>query len=216
MSDWNYGRPKDERYEAPRPSWPDGTTYPYPLPFPLPQAVDDDEIGPAIGVTAPAGSNPPADGRGRADRAAEEPLHYERDPFDMTAPQPAVPPYSPSYPWPPAPYPAGLRDPGGAEDPADPGGDREHAGRRWLIPAALVTGAAAVGAVALVMMTGGQPGTPGKGAIASPSAMPSMAVVRVSKSPSSLVPPSLVSFVCLAERPDRGTAHPHAGPDGTR
>jgi hypothetical protein len=192
MSDWNYGRPTDERYEAPRPSWPDGTTYPYPLPFPLPQAVDDDEIGPAIGVTAPAGSEPPAPDRvgdswaddAWASDVAGEPVRYERDPFDTTAPQPAVPPYGPSYPWPPAPYPAGLRGPQDAEDPADPGGGRGHAGRRWLIPAALVAGGAAVGAVALVMMTGGQPGTPGKGALASPSAMPSMAVVRVSKSPS--------------------------------
>ncbi len=203
MSDWNYGRPKDERYEAPRPSWPDGTTYPYPLPFPLPQAVDDDEIGPAIGVTAPAGSKPPVDGRGGdgwggdgwggdgwGGDVAEEPVRYERDPFDTTAPQPTVPSYSPSYPWPPAPYPAGLRGPQDAEDPGDPGDGRERAGRRWLIPAALVAGGVAVGAVALVMMTGGQPGTPGKGALASPSAMPSMAVVRVSKSPSSSSSPS--------------------------
>src|SRR5579864_1561366 len=108
MSDWDYSRPADERYDAPRPSWPDGTTYPYPLPFPLAQALDGDE---------PAG---------RTDGS--------------------------SYPWPPAPPPAWLRDRQSAGDPPGTGSRREHGGRRWLIPAGLVAGAAALGG-AVVLLT---------------------------------------------------------------
>jgi hypothetical protein len=133
MSDWNYGRPADERYDARRPSWPDGTTYPYPLPFPLAQAVAGDETG------------------------SES-----------------------SYPWPPAPPPSWVRDRHDAGDPASAGGGREHGARRWLIPAGLVAGAAALGGAA-VLIAGGHP-APGTTSVIPPSMTPSMAV-RVTKSP---------------------------------
>src|SRR5579863_8561191 len=100
MSDWDYGRPVDERHDTPRPSWPDGTTYSYPLPFPLPQAVDD-ATGPATGFKAPAGSAPPEDDRGWGGGAAPEPPARERDAFDETSPLPAASQYGSSYPWPP-------------------------------------------------------------------------------------------------------------------
>jgi hypothetical protein len=182
MSDWDYGRPTDDRHDAPRPSWPDGTSYPYPLPFPLAQAVDE-EIGPGHGFESPAESRPPGDARRRDQGTAQEQFRYERDQFDVTAPQPAVPPDGKHYPWPPAPYPAGLSDTSDPVDPADSRGGGADAGRRWLIPAGVVAGAAAVGAAA-VLLTGAHPSAPGAGRPASPSAMPSMAVVRVSKSPS--------------------------------
>ena len=137
MSDWDYSRPADERYDAPRPSWPDGTTYPYPLPFPLAQALDGDE---------PAGR-----------------------------------PDGSSYPWPPAPPPAWLRDRQGAGDPPSTGGRREHGGRRWLIPAGLVAGAAALGGAA-VLLTSGHP-APATTRVIPPSTTPSMVVTRATKSP---------------------------------
>ncbi|MGH3248295.1 MAG: hypothetical protein ACRDOI_19130, partial [Trebonia sp.] len=113
MSHWDSGRTADERPDAPRPSWPDGTTYPYPLPFPLAQAVGADDGG-----WPPGENGPPDDGRGGA-----------------AIPQPAVPP---GDPWPPAPRPAYLRDAGQDAGPGtDPGG-RGPGGRRWLIPAAIV------------------------------------------------------------------------------
>jgi len=60
MSDWDYGRSAGEQFDAPRPSWPDGSTYPYPLPFPLDQAVmDDDDITRADDSGPPAPSGPP-------------------------------------------------------------------------------------------------------------------------------------------------------------
>jgi len=188
MSDWDYGRPTDEQYQVPRPSWPDGTSYPYPLPFPLAQAVDDDplaqavddETGPARGFATPAGGWPPVGGRPE-NNAAREPVPDERDQFAATAPQPAVRPPGAYHPWPPAPRPAWL---GNAPDPGDPpapGSHRKQAGRRWLIPAGVVAGAAGLGAVA-VLVTGGHPSATGASGAASPSATPSMAV-RVSKSP---------------------------------
>ena len=109
MSDWDYGRPTGDQHAAPRPSWPDGTTYPYPLPFPLAQALDGDETRAADGFTS-SESRPPGAGRGGDEGAAREPLTTATDQFDATAPQPAVPPYRSSYPWPPAPPPAWLRD----------------------------------------------------------------------------------------------------------
>ena len=139
MSDWD-SRPTGERYDAPRPSWPDGATYPYPLPFPLAQAVDDDELESADD--------------GQPDRS--------------------------SYPWPPAPPPAWLGDRQGAGDPPGKGGrHREHAGRRWLIPAGIVAGAAALGGVA-VLMTGGHP-APATTRVIPPSMTPSMMVTRATK-----------------------------------
>src|SRR6202035_4220440 len=108
MSDWDYGRPTDDQHDAPRPSWPDGTTYPYPLPFPLAQALDGDEMGAADGFTSPE-SGPPGAGGGGDHEAAKDPLRTGTDQFDATMPQPAVPPYRSSYPWPPAPPPAWLR-----------------------------------------------------------------------------------------------------------
>ena len=184
MSHRDSGRSADGQHDAPRPSWPDGTTYPYPLPFPLAQALDGHEIRAADGLTSPAESGPPGAGRGGDDGAARDPLTSEPDQFDATAPQPAVPPYRSSYPWPPAPPPAWHRDAQSTGDPADSGGGRQHAGRRWLLPAGLAAAAAGVGAAA-VLMTGGHPSAPATGSPASPSVMPSMAVVRAGKSPGS-------------------------------
>jgi hypothetical protein len=141
MSDWDDSRLADERYDA-RPSWPDGTTYPYPLPFPLAQAVDGDELESAEGGQ----------------------------------------PHRSSYPWPPAPPPAWLTDRQGAGDPPGKGGrHREHGGRRWLIPAGVVAGAAALGGVA-VLMTGGHP-APATTRVIPPSMTPSMMVTRATKAP---------------------------------
>src|ERR1700736_5004449 len=181
MSDWDYGRPTDDQHHAPRPSWPDGTTYPYPLPFPLAQALDGDEIRAADGFTSSA-SRPPGAGRGGDEGAAKEPLTTATDQFDATAPQPAVPPHRSSYPWPPAPPPAWLRDAQRNGDQADSGGGRRRAGRRWLLPAGLAAGAAGLGAAA-ALMTGGQQRAHATGSPASPSAVPSMAVMRAGKSP---------------------------------
>lgn len=182
MSHRDSGRSADGQHDAPRPSWPDGTTYPYPLPFPLAQALDGDEIRAADGFESPAGSGPPGASRGGGDGAAREPLTSEPDQFDATAPQPTVPPYRSSYPWPPAPPPAWLRGAQGTGDPADSGGRRRHAGRRWLLPAGLAAGAVGLGAAA-VLMTGGHPSAPATGSPASPSVVPSMAVVQAGKSP---------------------------------
>jgi hypothetical protein len=60
MSDWDYGRPADERNDTSRPSWPDGTSYPYPLPFPLAQALDADELGSADGSVSSQPSGRPS------------------------------------------------------------------------------------------------------------------------------------------------------------
>jgi hypothetical protein len=179
MSDWDYGRPADERYDARRPSWPDGTTYPYPLPFPLAQAVNGDEIGSANGFASPPDSGPPDDQDGDI-RTPQEPLTRETDQYAAVSSQPSVRPYESSYPWPPAPRPSWLRDRQDAVDSASTGGGRRHGGLRWLIPAGLAAGAAALGGAA-VLMTGGHPAPAATGVIP-PSMTPSM-VVRVTKSP---------------------------------
>ena len=186
MSDWKYGRPADERYDAPRPSWPDGSTYPYPLPFPLAQAVDDDEMGFAGGFASPPVSGPPGD-RGGGDPTPTEPLTRVPDQYaaDQYAAMSSQPDES-SVPWPPAPFPSWLKDRQGTGDPANADGGREHGGRehggrRWLIPAGLVAGAAAVGGAA-VLMTGGHPAPAVTNAI-TPSMTPSMVMARPTKSP---------------------------------
>jgi hypothetical protein len=178
MSDWNDGRPADERYDAPRPSWPDGTTYPYPLPFPLAQAVAGEEMGSADGFASPPGSGPPGD-LGDDDRTPPEPLTREPDQYAAVSSQPSGRPYESSYPWPPAPLPSWLRDRQAAGDPASAGGGREHGGRRWLILAGLVAGGAALGGAA-VLVTGGHP-APAATSVIPPSMTPSM-VVRATKS----------------------------------
>jgi hypothetical protein len=64
MSHWDSGRPADGQYDAPQPSWPDGTSYPYPLPFPLSQALDaEDELWLADGLRAPGEGGQPGDSR---------------------------------------------------------------------------------------------------------------------------------------------------------
>jgi len=148
MSDWDYGRSAGGQFNAPRPSWPDGSTYPYPLPFPLDQAVMDDDIPPADDSGPPAASGPP---------------------------------YGSHYPWPPAPHPAWLTGTQELEDTTDLGGGRKHAGRRALMPAVLLAGAAALGATAVLMIGGHRGGPSGH---ASSSAMPSMEAARSSNSPS--------------------------------
>ena len=72
MSDWDAGRRADGQFDTPRPSWPDGTTYSFPLPFPLPQAVDADDADwwPADVPGAPRDGErrPPGGGDGPAAR----------------------------------------------------------------------------------------------------------------------------------------------------
>ena len=89
MSDWDSGRPAYGQQDATRPSWPDGTTYPYPLPFPLAQALDtDDEVRPADERRPPgdgrhrSGSWSLEDGQGGDERAPLLPFTYESDDFD--------------------------------------------------------------------------------------------------------------------------------------
>jgi hypothetical protein len=179
MSDWDYGRPAGERYDALRPSWPDGTTYPYPLPFPLAQAVDDDDAGSADGFASPPVSGP-SDNQGGSDRTPVEPLTREPDQYAAMSSQPYGRPYGSSYPWPPAPPPSWLGDDQVAGDPANAGG-REHGGRRWLVLAGLVAGAAALGGAA-VLLAGGHP-APTATSVIPPSMTPSMVVVRAPKPP---------------------------------
>jgi hypothetical protein len=164
MSDWDSGRGADGQFETPRPSWPDGTTYSYPLPFPLPQAVeaDDTDWWPA---DVPG---PPCEGEGRPPGGGDDGDDGAGDQSGATAPQPAVPPGPGDYPWPPAPYPTGLRVTiGNPGDWPDPGGGRGR--RRWLIPGGIAAGAAVVGAAA-VLLTGTHPGGRGGGDLAAPSA----------------------------------------------
>ena len=179
MSDWNYGRPANERYGARRPSWPDGTTYPYPLPFPLAQAVAGDEMGSAGGFASPPASRPPDD-QVDDDRPPTQPLTREPDQYAAGSSQPPGRPYESSYPWPPAPPPSWARDRQDAGDPASAGGGREHSGRRWLILAGLVAGAAAVGGAA-VLVTGGHP-APAVTNVIPPPMTPGM-TVRATGSP---------------------------------
>src|ERR1700722_16172925 len=142
MSHWDSGLPADGQHDVPRPSWPDGLTYP----FPLPQAAGADDGGP--------------DGD---DRTAPYPLTYERDEFFASSAPPAAPPRESYHPWPPAPYPAFLRN--AARDPgeqADSGGGRAPRGRGWLVLAGIVVVAATVGAGA-VLLQGGHSAARGPG-----------------------------------------------------
>lgn len=195
MSDWDSGRLADGQRETRRPSWPDGSTYPYPLPFPLAQALDeDDEMWSADERWSPGQggypdvSPPPGGGAdGGEEEAAPYPFAYERDDFDATFTQSAVPTEESYYPWPPAPYPAGLKSaPQDRGQPTDSGGERRDGGRRWLVTAGIVAGTAAVGAAA-VLLTGGHHGTQRAGGPVTPSAK------------ASLVPPA------------KGSAAPSAG-----
>jgi len=162
MSDWDYGRPADERYDASRPSWPDGTSYPYPLPFPLAQALDADELD---------ADELDADELGSAGGSAP--------------PRPSGRPHGSSYPWPPAPPPSWFSDRTSARDdardPSNAGGGRERGGRRWLIPAGLVAVAATLGGAAV--LTIGRHPAPGATSVIPPSATPGMVVARASGSP---------------------------------
>jgi hypothetical protein len=142
-------------------------------PFPLPQAAGADDGGP--------------DGD---DRTAPYPLTYERDEFFAPSAPPAAPPRESYHPWPPAPYPAFLRN--AARDPgerADSGGRAPRA-RGWLVLAGIVAVAATVGASA-VLLKGGHPGAHGPGDLAAPAAPPAIAAtptmaatMRASVSPS--------------------------------
>jgi hypothetical protein len=193
MSDWDYGRPADGRYDAPQPSWPDGTTYPYPLPFPLAQAVDDDDMAFVDGYESPTQVGPPGEAWGDeawGDEAAPEPPAPADDQFAATSTQAAVPRDGSSYPWPPAPPPAWLGDSQAPAEPEEPGGRREHGGRRWLLPAGLVAGAAALGAAAVLMTVGHRSAPAAGGGKASPSVIPSMAVMGTGKSPAPVKSPA--------------------------
>jgi hypothetical protein len=192
MSHWDSGRPADGQYDAPQPSWPDGTSYPYPLPFPLSQALDaEDELWLADGLRPPGErghpgeSLSPGDGRDGDERAAPYPPASERVQFDVTLTQPvAAPPPESGHPWPPAPYPAFLRGaaPGTGERTGS-GNGRETGRRRWPIVAGIVAGAGAVGAAA-VLLTGSHPRTAGTGDLAAPSATPTRAAtMRAAASP---------------------------------
>jgi hypothetical protein len=186
MSDWDLGRPAAGHFDVPRPSRFDGATYPYPLPYPLAQALETEDAAPPL-----AGGQSPADGGypcpgglpgGRRNGAADTappPVTSARDQFRATGPQPTTPPES-YYPWPPAPYPFRLREAASSEERTDSGG--RGGGGRWLIPAGIVAGTATAGALA-VLLTWGQPSSPGPGGLAAPPATATIAV-RVSTRPS--------------------------------
>jgi hypothetical protein len=206
MSDWDSGRPAYGQHDAPRPSWPDGTTYPYPLPFPLAQAVDtDDGIWSADERQSqgdsgqPGGWGQPGDGwspaGGRDGDEGASPLTYESDQFDRgyeadqfdaTLTQPAVPlgegyltPPRQSYPWPPAPNPEYLAAARDTEETADSSG-RGRGGRRWLLPAGVVAAGAAVGAAAVLLTGSHHPSARGTGGgSAAPATTPKMAAPEV-------------------------------------
>ena len=180
MSHWDSGRPTDGQYDAPQPSWPDGTSYPYPLPFPLSQALDaEDELWLADGLRSPGERGQPGESRypGESrpagysrdgdERGAPYPPAGERVPFDVTLTQPvAAPPPESSHPWPPAPYPASLRGAApGTGERTGAGDGRGHGGRRWPILAGIVAGAGAVGAAA-VLLTGSHSRSAGTGDLA--------------------------------------------------
>jgi hypothetical protein len=199
MSHWDSGRPADGQYDAPQPSWPDGTSYPYPLPFPLSQALDaEDELWLADGLRPPGErghpgeGRPPGDSRYGDERAAPYPPAGERVQPDVTLTQPvAAPPPESSHPWPPAPYPASLRGaaPGTGEGTGS-GNGREHGSRRWPVLAGIVAGAGAVGAAA-VLLTGSHSSTKGTGDLAAPSSKPTMAAtMRAAASPTTSASPS--------------------------
>jgi hypothetical protein len=171
MSHWDSGRPAHGQHDVPRPSWPDGMTYP----FPLPLAVGaDDEIWLAGG--SPGGGWPPDDdGLDDDEHTAPYPLTYERDEFFGPPSPPPAPPRESYHPWPPAPYPAFLRN--AAQDTrgrTDSGAGREPRGRRWLVLAGIVVAAATVGASA-VLLKGGHPAAQGPGDLAAPAATPAIA-----------------------------------------
>ena len=176
MSDWDSGRPADGQRDTRRPSWLDGSTYPYPLPFPLAQALDDGETwSPDENWLAGEGTGP--------DETAppDDSFAYERDEFDAPPTQPDLPPQEFNrppresyYPWPPAPYPVGPGSTRDTGEPGDSGGGRRDSGRRWVITAGIVAGTAAVGAAA-VLLTGGHPGTQRAGGAVKPSVKASVA-----------------------------------------
>ncbi len=101
--------------------------------------------GPMAAATA---RPPPRPGRDR-------PVRREAPPLDKVPP----PGWS-SYPWPPAPYPAASGTPSWARGTRQTSDGRGPGRRRWLLPAGIAAGAAAVGAAA-VLMTGGHPAARG-------------------------------------------------------
>ena len=143
---------------------------------------------------------------------AREPLISEPDQFDATTPQPSVPLYRLRFPWPPAPLPAWLRGAQGTGDPADSGGGRQHACRRWLLPAGLVTAARRPGRRGRADDRGpsertghGQPGLAVRGAQHDGGAGGQVPEAGAERAPSAAPSPS-----------PPGTAHPGAGQGGRR
>jgi hypothetical protein len=163
MSHWDSDRPADGQHDVSRPSWPDGMTYPFPLPL---EVGPDDEIWLADGRQSA--------GPGGDDGTAPYPLTYERDEFFAPPSPPAAPPRESYHPWPPAPYPAFLRN--AAQDTRERTGSdgRAPRGRRWLVLAGIVVAAATVGASA-VLLKGGHPTAQGTGGLAAPAATPTIA-----------------------------------------
>ena len=157
MSDWDSGRPSAGHFDVPRPPWLDGATYSYPLPFPLAQALEDDEKPPpAAGAPGPGEGELPDIGR----PPWEIPPAGWADQFAAPPPDPATArePY----------YPAALRGAAadGQETPdwAAAVGRHRRGGRRWLVPAGVVTGAAVAGAAAIALTGGHRSVPPGAGA----------------------------------------------------
>jgi hypothetical protein len=184
MSDWDSGRPSAGHFDVPRPPWLDGATYPYPLPFPLAQALEDDE-------EPPPAAGQPGTGEGELRDIGHPP--WEIPPAGWyslpTAPAPEPPAGDPYYPD----YPASLRGGGaGGKEWTAPGGRHRRGGRRWLVPAGVLTGAAVVGAAA-ILLTGNHRSAQHAGvagpASAAPTATARMAV-RVAAKPSSSQSPS--------------------------
>jgi hypothetical protein len=162
------GRPAHEGWSpdrrwSPAPDWPPAGDGPADEGWPGDDGWDDDE------------------------GTAQYPLTYERDDFAVADPQPAATAREPLEPWPPATYPAELRD----EDPADwADGATRRGARRWLLPAVVMVAGAAVGAAA-VLLTSGHPGTrggQGAGGPVAPPAPPSAA--RSTPASAAMAPPA--------------------------
>ena len=187
----DFGRPADEEHEPPPPSWPDGSTHPYPLPLSLAQAGSaEDEVWPPDDSQPPgagrrSGESRPSGDRGDSGkRAAASPRTYQPDQFGTIPLQPTVPRSEPFYPWPLAPSPGSFRD--AAQSTATRArsrGGRRQSTRRWMIPAWIAAGCAFVGAAA-VLLTAWHPDARGTGAAAPPSAEPTMMTTHARASPS--------------------------------
>jgi hypothetical protein len=209
MSHWDFGHPTDGQHDGqpdgPRRSGPAGAPYPPDLPgstgddaWPPQDAWPADAGWPARdGWPAGAADEgwPGGDGWDGDEGTAPYPLTYERDDLAVADPQPAATAREPWEPWPPAAYPAELKN----EDPADWGGGAARGGaRRWLLLGGVMVAGAAVGAAA-VLLTSGHPGTRGGQGAGGPGAPPATPSAVRSTPASAATAPSAAGPLTLAQ-----------------